>query len=100
MSRPAAEIEAEATRVLATVPDWLWNGEELPVPVEDIADSCFGLLVRDIDDLKKAPGAPRLAAGQSFSGLLFPRRRREQARHHRKWLSESDGEVARDSGPA
>jgi hypothetical protein len=42
------------------------------VPVEDIADSCFGLLVRDIDDLEKAPGAPRLAPGQSFSGLLFP----------------------------
>jgi Zn-dependent peptidase ImmA (M78 family) len=42
--------------------------------VEDIADSGFGLLIRDVDDMQAAPGAPRLAPGQSLSGLLLPAR--------------------------
>jgi hypothetical protein len=52
-----SEIEKRAERVLEDVPDWIWNGRTLPVPVEDIADSCFGLHVRDVDD-----GAFRLRA--------------------------------------
>ena len=55
-----AEIEERAERVLASVPDWIWNGDTLPVPVEHIADSCFGLHVRDVDDLSAAPGVPSL----------------------------------------
>lgn len=39
-------VEERAARVLERVPAWLWDGETLPVPVEDIADSVFGLLVR------------------------------------------------------
>jgi hypothetical protein len=66
--------EEQAERVLATVPEWIWDGEALPVPVEDIADSVFGLLVRDVDDMTSAPGAPPLAAGQSLSGLLLASR--------------------------
>ena len=65
------EVEREAQRVLERVPSWLWDGESLPVPVEDIADSCFGLLVRDVDDLAAAPGAP---LAQTLSGLLLPAR--------------------------
>jgi hypothetical protein len=65
------EIEARAEAVLASVPDWIWNGEELPVPVEDIADTCFGLLVRDVEDLAAAPGAPDVGDGQAISGLLL-----------------------------
>ena len=65
-------IEESAQRVLARVPEWIWDGETLPVPVEAIADSVFGLLVREVDDLAGAPGAPSLAPGQSFSGLLLP----------------------------
>ena len=42
------------------------------MPVEHIADSCFGLHVRDVGDLSAAPGVPSLAAGQSLSGLLLP----------------------------
>lgn len=42
------------------------------MPIEDIADSCFGLLVRDVPDLTVAPGAPELPPGQSLSGLLLP----------------------------
>jgi hypothetical protein len=67
-----ASIEERATRVLAGVPDWIWNGETLPVPVEHLADSCFGLRVRDVDDLTAAPGVPSLGPGQSLSGLLLP----------------------------
>ena len=65
--------ERRATEA-ARVPDWIWNGETLPVPVEDIADSCFGLHVRDVDDLHSAPGVPDLPATQSLSGLLLPAR--------------------------
>jgi len=67
-------IEAKAEEVLAQVPSWLWDGERLPVPVEDIADTCFGLLVRDVEDMTSAPGAPQLDAGQALSGLLLASR--------------------------
>jgi hypothetical protein len=64
--------EQRAERVLAGVPGWIWNGDTLPVPVEHIADSCFGLFVRDMDDLTSAPGVPDLAPAQGLSGLLLP----------------------------
>lgn len=66
------EIETRAEQVLAAVPDWIWDGEELPIPIEDVADTCAGLLVRDIEDMSGAPGCPELEAGQSLSGLLLP----------------------------
>jgi hypothetical protein len=69
-----AQVAAEAERVLASVPAYVWDGERLPVPVEDIADTCFGLLIRDIEDMTTAPGAPELAEGQALSGLLFAAR--------------------------
>jgi hypothetical protein len=50
----------------------VWDGDTLPVPIEEIADSYIGLLVRDVDDLGSAPGAPRLGEGQALSGLLLP----------------------------
>lgn len=65
------EIEQRVDRVLATVPEWIWDGETLPVPVEHIADSHFGLLVRDADDVGLAPGAPELGRGEALSGLLL-----------------------------
>jgi hypothetical protein len=68
------EIEERAERVLARVPEWIWNGRSLPVPVEDIADSVFRLRVREVDDLSAAPGAPALEQGSSLSGLLLPAR--------------------------
>src|SRR3712207_5032564 len=67
-------IEERAAQVLARVPEWLWDGESLPVPIEDIADSVYGLLVRDVDAMTAAPGAPALAPGQALSGLLLPAR--------------------------
>jgi len=68
------EIEERAERVLARVPEWIWDGESLPVPVEDIADSVFRLRVREADDLSRAPGAPAPEPGSSLSGLLLPGR--------------------------
>jgi len=67
-------VEERAARVLERVPAWLWDGETLPVPVEDIADSVFGLLVRDVADMSTAPGAPELRPGQELSGLLLATR--------------------------
>jgi uncharacterized protein DUF955 len=67
-------IEAKAQRMLEKVPPWLWDGETLPVPVEHVADSCHGLLVRDVEDLGGAPGVPEMAHGQHLSGLLLPDR--------------------------
>lgn len=60
--------------MLEKVPPWIWDGETLPVPVEHVADSGQGLLVRDVEDLSAAPGAPALSAGGHLSGLLLPDR--------------------------
>ncbi|MGH2992789.1 MAG: ImmA/IrrE family metallo-endopeptidase [Solirubrobacterales bacterium] len=67
-------LEARAEGILAGVPKWIWDGESLPVPVEDIADSCFGIYVRDVEDLATAPGCPPLEDGQTLSGLLLAAR--------------------------
>jgi len=68
------EVEERAERVLTRVPGYIWDGETLPVPVEDIADSVFGLLIRDVEDMAAAPGAPDLGPDASLSGLLLPDR--------------------------
>jgi hypothetical protein len=66
------EIEREAERVLESVPDYIWDGVEVPVPIEEIVDSCFGLLVRDVDDMRAAPVPGGLATESWISGLLLP----------------------------
>jgi IrrE N-terminal-like domain len=68
------DMEERAAQVLADAPEYIWDGERLPVPVEDIVDSVYGLLVRDVENMSTAPGAPPLAEGQSLSGLLLPAR--------------------------
>ena len=50
--------------MLADVPVWIWDGERLPVPVEKIADSRFGLLVRRVHEVA--------ATGLGLSGMLLP----------------------------
>jgi hypothetical protein len=66
------EIERLAEDFLAQVPTYLWDGAKLPVPIEEIADTHVGLLVRDVEDLGAAPRAPELLHGQALSGLLLP----------------------------
>ena len=68
------DVEERAERVLAATPGYVWDGERLPVPIEEIVDTVHGLLVRDVDDIGTAPGAPPLAPGQALSGLLLPAR--------------------------
>jgi hypothetical protein len=68
------DVEERAEQVLAATPGYVWDGERLPVPIEEIVDSVHGLLVRDVDDMGTAPGAPPLAPGQALSGLLLPAR--------------------------
>jgi hypothetical protein len=67
-------IEERAEAVLAQVPDWIWDGETVPVPIGDIADSVFSLLVREVEDMSAAPGYPKIEAGQAISGLLLASR--------------------------
>jgi hypothetical protein len=69
-------LEARAEEVLDSVPAWIWDGESLPVPVEEIADSRFSLLVRDVapGEMSRLPGAPPLDPGQAVSGLLLASR--------------------------
>jgi hypothetical protein len=71
----ARELEEQAELVLGEVPEWVWDGQSLPVPVEEIVGSCQSLLVRDVEDMTVAPGAPPLEQGQSLSGLLLADRR-------------------------
>src|SRR3954447_1259581 len=68
------DVEERAQQVLAATPGYVWDGERLPVPIEEIVDSVHGLLVRDVDDMGAAPGAPPLTPGQALSGLLLPAR--------------------------
>ncbi len=66
-------IERRVERVLADVPNYIWDGETLPVPVEEIVDTVFGLLVRDVEDLTTAPDSP-IDDPDCVSGLLLTAR--------------------------
>lgn len=66
------EIERRATAVLEQVPDFVWDGETLPIPVEEIVDSCYGLLIRDVEDMTIAPVPGGIATSEWISGLLLP----------------------------
>ena len=79
-----AEIERRAGGVLSRVPEYVWDGESVPVPVEDIVDSCFGLLVRDVEDMSAAPVPGGLTTEAWISGLLLPV-------HGEIWVNAEDG---------
>lgn len=64
-------IEGESESVLSEVPDWLWDGRSLPVPVEQIVDSHFSLLIREVEDMGAAPGFPPDLDPTHLSGLLL-----------------------------
>lgn len=68
----ARVAEAAAAEELAAVPVWLWDGTTLPVPVEAIADSHYGLLVEEAADLQGRFG---LTGHIHLSGLLLPAER-------------------------
>ena len=53
----------------------LGTARALPVPIEDLADSVDGLLVRDVEDVSAAPGAPALGPGQAHRTAALSARR-------------------------
>ncbi len=63
-------VEQQAYDLLNRVPGFIWDGETLPVPVDDIVDSVLGLRVRKVEDMSKAPGCEDLQPGD-VSGLLL-----------------------------
>lgn len=67
---PVEWIEGRATGILGRVPDYIWNGEELPVPVERIVSNSFGLLIREVEDMTTAPGLEGERT-TNVSGLLL-----------------------------
>ncbi len=69
-------IEQRALEVLAHCPRGIWNPQQPPVPVDEIAYDCYDLDVREVEPevMASAPGAPELGPGQSLSGLLIPSR--------------------------
>ena len=76
-SRLMVEIERAAEAFLAGIPSYVWDGATLPVPIEEIADTHVGLLVRDVEDLGAAPGAPAARAGPGALGVAAARTRRD-----------------------
>lgn len=63
-------VEQQAYDLLSKVPEFIWDGESLPVPVDNIVDSVLGLRVRNVEDMSKAPGCEDLLPGD-VSGLLL-----------------------------
>lgn len=63
-------VEQQAYDLLDSVPEFIWNGQKLPVPVDEIVDNVLGLRVRTVEDMSKAPGCGDLKPGE-VSGLLL-----------------------------
>ena len=65
---------SRAEAILAELPDYIWDGDRPPIPVEEIADTHFGLHVRDVApaEMREAPGCPKLGDDETLSGLLLP----------------------------
>jgi hypothetical protein len=93
----ALETEAQAEQELRKVPDWIWDRESLPVPLETIADSHYGLLVEEEIGLARVAG---LDEGVHISGLLFPRPREiwVDAEEARKWPGRGRFTIAHELG--
>ncbi len=67
---PIDWVERRASGILERIPDYVWSGEELPVPVEKIVSNSFGLLIREVEDLTTAPGLEG-ERPTNVSGLLL-----------------------------
>ena len=72
MTTVPGHIIGAAETVLAGVPAYVWDGERLPVPIEEIVDSCYCLYVRDVYDMATAPGAPALALANRSPACCYP----------------------------
>lgn len=52
------------------MPEFVWDGESLPVPVERIVEDAFGLKIRLTDEMHRAPGLDS-EVDRDVSGLLL-----------------------------
>ena len=69
------EIERRAEAVLGQLPPYIWTGKAPPIPIDEIADSHFGLRVCEVSpaQMREAPGLGiELADDETISGLLLP----------------------------
>lgn len=62
-------IEDQVQQILDSVPRHVWDKRTLPIPVDDIVDSVYGLRVRLVEDMSAAPGCPDIEG--TLSGLLL-----------------------------
>lgn len=62
----------EAARMLAEVPTQIWDGQELPVPIDAVAEDHFGLLIRESVDIAAAFPEQTPSDGAPVSGALIP----------------------------
>lgn len=67
-----ARIEEEVREIVACVPDWVWDGRSLPVPIDLIARELYGLRVRvvGVEAMREAIGEDP-AGHFGLSGLLL-----------------------------
>ena len=91
------DVEERAEQVLARAPGYVWDGETLPVPVEDLVDSVYGLLVRDVEDMRAAPGAPPLARRPVAVGAAAARARARSGSTPRRRASGRRGGASRSA---
>lgn len=52
-ARRAERAELRAQRELADVPEWVWDRESLPVPIEAIAEDHYGIRIEPLDSLQR-----------------------------------------------
>jgi hypothetical protein len=89
-----------AVQLLDEVPDFVWDREALPVPIDDIADSHLGLRIREVDHMSRAPGLPAEPSGVRISGLLLPDRGEiwVNAEEARRWPRRRRYTIAHEMG--
>ena len=95
-------IEQRTGELLAGLPDYLWDGRALPIPIESIADSHADLLVleKSPDEMAAAQGLVEPGDGQTISGLLLPARREiwVNAEEARAWPNRRRFTIAHELG--
>ena len=85
-----AEFERRAVRALSGVPPYVWDGESVPIPVEEIASEvyCLKVCFKSPEEMRRAPGCPPLESDEQLSGLLLTDR-------GQIWVNAAEAETSR-----
>ena len=51
MNPSVEEVETTVNGLLSKVPQYVWDGERLPVPVDEIVSDVYGLYIRLVEDM-------------------------------------------------